>query len=47
MRAIVDQVRSAVGDWPVFANEAGVTNASRGLIAGAQDAVWSTFSASA
>ena len=47
VRAIVDQVRSAVGDWPVFANEAGVTNASRGLIARAQDAVWSTFSASA
>ena len=39
----IDQVRAAVTDWPRFAKEAGVSNASRQAITSAHDAVWTTF----
>jgi len=41
--AIVDEVRTAVADWPRFATEAGVSAASARLIAASHDRVWRDF----
>lgn len=45
IHATVDEVRAAVADWPRFADEAGVSKASRAEIATAHQAVAQRFSA--
>lgn len=42
--AIIDEVRAAVADWPRFAEDAGVTRASRAEILAAHQAVEAAFS---
>jgi|SRR5665213_501980 len=41
--AIIDEVRTAVADWPRFAAEAGVSAASARMIAASHDRVWGDF----
>ena len=43
INAVIDEVRAAVADWPRFANEAGVSKASRAEIANAHQAVGNHF----
>lgn len=45
IHATIDEVRAAVADWPRFADEAGVSKASRAEIATAHQAVAQRFSA--
>lgn len=42
--AVIDEVRAAVADWPRFAEDAGVTRASRAEILAAHQAVEAAFS---